>query len=174
MPTGTSARRRDQRGIVFPSPVMILSIIAVAMAGVAWFATRHHEPTEQRVTPSSAQQSPSSDASTYTPPKAQHHKPGKPAFDRSKFPVSVFNNSTVSGLAGRVASQTSHLGWQVVGSDNWYGTIPATTVYHPPQLAKAGRQLALDLGIHRIMPAVTPMRLDRLTLILTGPLDTTG
>ncbi len=168
-----SARRlRDQRGVVFPSPVMILSIVAVAMAGIAWFATRHHEPTEQLVTPS-AQQTPSADHSTYVAPKPHHRKPQKPAFDRSKFPVSVFNNSSVSGLAGRVASQASHLGWQVVGSDNWYGTIPTTTVYYPPQLAKAGRQLALDLGIHRTMPSVAPMRLDRLTLILTGPLAPT-
>lgn len=167
---GFSARRRDQRGIVFPSPVMILSIVAVAMAGVAWFATRHHEPTEQRVAPSAQQQSPSSDASTYTPPKQQHHQPQKPAFNRSKVPVAVFNNSTVSGLAGRVATQASHLGWQVVGSDNWYGTIPASTVYYPAQLAKASKQLALDLGVHRTMPSVSPMRLDRLTLILTGPL----
>ena len=30
--------------------------------------------------------------------------------------------------------------------------------------------LALDLGIHRVMPSVAPMRLDRLTVILTGPL----
>jgi hypothetical protein len=168
-----SARRlRDQRGVVFPSPVMILSIVAVAMAGIAWFATRHHEPTEQLVTPS-AQQTPSADHSTYVAPKPHLRKPQKPAFDRSKFPVSVFNNSSVSGLAGRVASQASHLGWQVVGSDNWYGTIPTTTVYYPPQLAKAGHQLALDLGIHRTMPSVAPMRLDRLTLILTGPLAPT-
>jgi hypothetical protein len=162
-------RGRDQRGIVFPSPVMILSIVAVAMAGVAWFATRHHEPTEQRVTPS-AQRSPSADHSAYVAPKPRHTKPQKPAFDRSKIPVSVFNNSSVSGLAGRVAGQASRLGWQVAGADNWYGTIPATTVYYPPQLAKAGHQLALDLGIHRTMPSVSPMRLDRLTLILTGPL----
>jgi hypothetical protein len=165
---GFSARR-DQRGIVFPSPVMILSIVAVAMAGIAFVATRHHAPSEQRVTPS-AHQTPSSESSHYTPPKQQSHKPQKPAFDRSKYPVAVFNNSTVHGLAGRVATQTSHLGWQVVGADNWYGTIPATTVYYPPQLVKAGRQLALDLGIHRTMPSVAPMRLDRLTLILTGPL----
>ena len=56
-------RRRDQRGVVFPSPVMILSIIAVAMAGVAWFATRDSSPTERLVEPS-AQQSPSSHPST--------------------------------------------------------------------------------------------------------------
>jgi hypothetical protein len=84
--------------------------------------------------------------------------------------VTVFNNSQVSGLAGRVAARASQLGWQVVGSDNWYGTIPASTVYFPPRLAKAGHQLALDLGIHRTMPAVSPMRLDRLTVILTGAL----
>jgi hypothetical protein len=162
-------RARDQRGIVFPSPVMILSIVAVAMAGIAWVATRHHEPTERLVTPA-AQQSPQATHSPYTKPKPQHHKPQKPAFDRSQVVVEVFNNSSVSGLAGQVAGQAAHAGWQVVGSDNWYGTIPASTVYFPPRLAKAGHQLALDLGIHRVMPSVTPMRLDRLTVILTGPL----
>jgi LytR cell envelope-related transcriptional attenuator len=164
-------RVRDERGVVFPSPVMILSILAVAMAGVAWVATRHHEPTERLVTPTS-QHSPSARPSTSshpTPPHRRQHPP-KPTLDRSKVVVEVFNNSAVTGLAGRVAAQTSHLGWQVVGSDNWYGTIPATTVYYPPRLAKAGHQLALDLGIHRTMPAVSPMRLDRLTVILTGPL----
>jgi LytR cell envelope-related transcriptional attenuator len=162
-------RVRDQRGVVFPSPVMILSILAVAMAGVAWIATRHHEPTERLVTPA-AHQSPGAHHSTFVKPKAQHRKPEKPAFDRSKVVVEVFNNSSVSGLAGRVATQTAHLGWQVVGSDNWYGTIPASTVYYPPRLAKAGHQLALDLGIHRTRSSVSPMRLDRLTVILTGPL----
>lgn len=162
---------RDQRGIVFPSPVMILSIVAVAMAGVAWVATRHHEPTERLVTPA-AQQSPSATHSPYTKPKPKprQHQPRKPALDRSQVVVAVFNNSSVPGLAGRVAGQAAHAGWQVVGSDNWYGTIPASTVYFPPRLAKAGHQLALDLGIHRTMPSVAPMRLDRLTVILTGPL----
>ena len=168
----SSRHARGQRGVVFPSPVMILSIVAVAMAGVAWFATRHHEPTERLVTPA-AQQSPSAHASPYHRVK-QPHTTTKPAFDRSKVIVEVFNNSSISGLAGRVAAQTAHAGWQVVGSDNWYGTIPASTVYYPPRLTKAGHQLALDLGIHRVMPAVTPMRLDRLTVILTGPLRPAG
>jgi LytR cell envelope-related transcriptional attenuator len=161
---------RDQRGIVFPSPVTILSIVAVAMAGVAWFATRPHDPPDVAIP--SAQHPPSAQHSTSSKPK--HHKPSKPAIDRSQVLVEVFNNSTVSGLAARVATRTSQLGWQVVGSDNWYGTIPASSVYYPPQLAKAGRQLALDLGIHRTMPSVSPMRLDRLTVILTGPLAATG
>jgi LytR cell envelope-related transcriptional attenuator len=164
---------RDQRGVVFPSPVMILSILAVTMAGIAWVATRHHEPTERLVTPS-AQQSPSATRTPYTKPKPHHRAPKqKPAIDRSQVVVEVFNNSSISGLAGQVAGQAAHAGWQVVGSDNWYGTIPASTVYYPPPLAKAGHQLALDLGIHRTMPSVAPMRLDRLTVILTGPLAPT-
>jgi LytR cell envelope-related transcriptional attenuator len=166
-----AARVRDQRGLVFPSPVMILSILAVAMAGVAWVATRHHEPTERLVTPTS-QHSPSVHHTRAVEPKRKpdHHKPRPPALDRSKVVVAVFNNSQVTGLAGRVAAQAAHAGWQVVGSDNWYGTIPASTVYYPPRLVRAGHLLALDLGIHRTMPAVAPMHLDRLTVILTGPL----
>jgi hypothetical protein len=162
-------RRRDQRGVVFPSPVMILSILAVAMAGVAWVATRHTAPTERLVQPT-AQQSPSAHHSTYHPPKVRHAKPAKPSIDRGKVVVEVFNNSRVSGLAGAVAGRASHAGWQVVGSDNWYGTIPASTVYFPPRLKAAGHLLALDLGIRRVVPSVAPMRLDRLTVILTGPL----
>ena len=156
---------------MFPSAVTILSIVAVAMAAVAWVATRHPAPTERAVTPA-AQQSPSADHSTYHPPKARHTKPAKPTVDRSKVVVSVFNNSHVSGLASQVAGRVARAGWQVAGSDNWYGTIPASTVYYPPRLARAGHLLALDLGIHRTMRAVAPMRLDRLTLILTGPLAT--
>ncbi len=164
-------RRLDQRGVVFPSPVMILSIIAVAMAGVAWVATRHTAPTERLVEPS-AQQSPSAHHSTYHPPKARHTTPAKPKVDRSQVVVEVFNNSGVTGLAGDVAARAAHAGWQVVGSDNWYGTIPTSTVYYPPRLRAAAHLLALDLGVRRLMPAVSPMRLDRLTVILTGPLTT--
>jgi hypothetical protein len=157
--------------VVFPSPVVILSILAVTMAGVAWVATRHPDPTERQVMPA-AQHSPSARHSTYHQPKPTHTKPTGPKVDRGKVVVEVFNNSSISGLAGRVASQAAHVGWQVVGSDNWYGTIPASTVYFPPRLKAAGHLLALDLGIRRTMPAVAPMRFDRLTVILTGATST--
>jgi hypothetical protein len=166
-------RARDQRGVVFPSPVVILSILAVAMAGVAWVATRNPAPTERQVTPASATHSPAAPHSSYSPPKPKHPpKSDGPKIDRSRVVVEVFNNSPISGLAGRVAQQAVSAGWQVVGSDNWYGTIPTSTVYYPPRLKRAGHLLALDLGIRRMMPAVTPMRLDRLTVILTGPTGT--
>ena len=43
-------RVRNQRGVVMPSPVIMLSVIAVAMAGIAFVATRGGEPTEREVT----------------------------------------------------------------------------------------------------------------------------
>ena len=168
-------RHRDQRGVVFPSPVVMLSVVAVAMAGIAFVATRGGDADERQLTPSSQEQPEATPSPTAAPPTAtKPPKPKKPKVDRSKVYVVVFNNSNVTGLAGRVAAQATQIGWQVVGSDNWYGTIPASTVYYPPRLERAGKLLALDLGIQRTAPAVDPMRLDRLTVILTGPLDSTG
>jgi hypothetical protein len=162
-------RPRDERGLVFPSPVVILSVIAVVMAGVAFVATRGSEPTEHEITTISRQPAPEPEPTPTRKPEKQ--KPDKPRIDRSKVYVEVYNNSNVTGLAGRIAARTSDAGWQVVGADNWYGTITATTVYYPRRLREEARLLALDLGIDRTAPAVDPMRLDRLTLILTGPLD---
>jgi hypothetical protein len=162
------SRARDERGVVFPSPVVILSVIAVAMAGVAFVVTRDSAPAERQVTTVAQPEATATPTPTAEPTP---DKPKKPEVDRSKVYVVVFNNSNVAGLAGRVAADAGQIGWQVVGSDNWYGTIPASTVYYPPRLARAGKLLALDLGIQRTAPAVDPMRLDRLTVILTGPLE---
>jgi hypothetical protein len=165
-------RVRNQRGVVMPSPVVMLTVIAVAMAGIAYVATRGGEPTEREVTTvagDAPSESPSPSSSpSYTPTKKP--KPEPPAVQRGKVYVEVYNNSGITGLAGSVGEQATGMGWQVVGTDNWYGTIPATTVYYPPKLEAAGKQLALDLGIKRASPAVDPMRQDRLTVILTGPL----
>lgn len=161
--------RRTQAGIIFPSPVVILTIIAVAMAGVAFFATRNPEPTEREVTTVATTRTPSPSATPTAPVKPT--KPAKPRLNKGKVFVEVYNNSGITGLAGDVADRVTAAGWQVVGSDNWYGTIPATTVYYPKKLEAAAKALALDLGIRRIAPAVDPMKLDRLTVILTAPLD---
>ncbi|QIG44520.1 LytR C-terminal domain-containing protein [Nocardioides anomalus] len=163
-------RVRDQRGVVFPSPVVLLSVIAVAMAGVAFVFTRDAEPQEKQITPAAQPEASASAAPTPSASPTKAPKPPKPQVDRSKVYVVVFNNSGITGLAGRVAAQATQIGWQVVGSDNWYGTIPASTVYYPKRMEREGKLLALDLGIQRTAPAVDPMRLDRLTVILTGEL----
>ncbi len=150
----------------FPSPVVILSIVAVAMAAIAFVATRGQGPAEREVAlPVSSSPSVSAAPTIKPDPKKQ-----KPEVDRGAVLVEVYNNSGEQGLAGSVADRAAGIGWQVVGSDNWYGTIPASTVYFPQRLRAEARQLALDLGITRVLPVVEPMRGDRLTVILTGPL----
>ena len=160
------ARRRDERGVAFPSPLVMLSVLAVAMASVTFLATRDQAPTERRVdtaTIASADQSPSAEPET-TPTKTP--KP-KPQVKRGEVYVEVFNNSGIKGLAASTAAKATGVGWAVVGEDNWYGVVPTSTVYFPPRLKAAGKQLALDLGIKRTAPAVGVMKRDRLTIILT-------
>lgn len=159
-------RSRDQRGVAFPSPVAILSIVAVAMAGLTLFATRNTPPTEREVTPTASTQHRTVSVEPQHVAKTPQ-KPIKPAVQRSKVMVEVFNNSGITGLAGRYADQAAKAGWKVTGSDNWYGTIAASTVYYPANLKAAAKLLALDLGLHRVVPAAGGMHRDRLTVILT-------
>ena len=151
--------------MAFPSPLVMLSVLAVAMASITFVATRDQAPTERRVdntaTIASAEQTPEPEATPVDKPKP------KPAIKRGEVYVEVFNNSGIKGLAAVTATKATDVGWSVVGEDNWYGVIPTTTVYFPPRLKAAGKQLALDLGIKRTSPAVGVMKRDRLTIILT-------
>ena len=161
--------RRSDRGAVFPSPVVMLSIIAVVMAGIAFVATRDDEPTERKVT--TVSDDPGTDPSddpTSTPTEKKTKKPKPPPIDRAATYVVVYNNSGITGLAAETAAALEGAGWNVAATDNWYGTIPANTVYYPKSLQREAEQLALDLGVQRTAPAIDPMQLDRLTVILTG------
>jgi hypothetical protein len=157
---------RGQRGVAFPSPVAMLSVIAVAMAGIAYVATKDQPPTEREVRTVSTPSEPEPEAEQTLP--SAKRKPIEPEVVRGDVYVEVYNNSGIQGLAGSIAGVATDVGWQVVGSDNWYGTIPASTVYYPERLRAAAKLLALDLGIRRTMPATGPMRRDRLTVVLTS------
>lgn len=164
---------RDQRGVALPSSVVLLSVVAVVMAVVAFVVTggRHHD-SEREITPAADTPSASAPARPHATHHRHHTKPKPPAIKRGTINVEVFNNTNIHGLAATVASKASTIGWNVVGADNWVGTVPATTVYYPPKLKAAGKKLALDLGIKRIHVAETDsMKADRLTIVLTGPLS---
>lgn len=170
------AAPRTERGTVLPSPVVILSALAVAFAAIAFVATTGEEPEERVVDQSSAEASerataaPSESTTATKQPKQKKTKKAPPPVRRGQVSVVVFNNSGITGLASQVSGRASEVGWDVVGADNWYGTIPATTVYFGPTMKRAANQLALDLGVDRVLPAIESMSQERLTLILTGPL----
>jgi hypothetical protein len=157
-------RTRDESGVAFPSPLVMLSVIAVAMAGIAFVSTRSDQGDRSLETVSRPETPPP----TFAPPVVVTKHPKRPVVKRNEVNVEVYNNSGVKGLAGRTATKASTVGWNVVGSDNWLGTIPAPTIYYGPRLDAAAKLLGKDLGISRIRPAVAPMRPDRLTVILTA------
>ena len=196
---------RGENGIALPSPIALVSLGAVVLAGVAFVATSGDSEDGKAgdtAKPVTAVASPPDAKTAKQPvikkkagkpqaekkagkaqaekkagkaqaekkagkPRAKKQKDKKEPVRRSEVYVEVYNNSGITGLAGATANTIAGAGWQVVGSDNWYGTIPASTVYYPDRLQRQAAALAKDLGIGRIMPAISPMRFDRLTVILT-------
>lgn len=169
-----SRRRTGEAGFALPSLLALGCAAAVVAAGVA-FLTTGRPPTPVRAQPAAHVTAPATTTipvKTTAPPAVlkhvRHTRHSRPTVRRAHTYVEVYNNSGITGLAGRTAARASGAGWQVVGADNWYGTIPASTVYYPPQLHAAAKLLAHDLGIHRLRPAIAPMKFDRLTVILTS------
>ena len=160
--------RADESGFAMSSPVALMCGAAVIMAGLAYFTSDppRERPAVTTVAATQATERPAKPVRTERPATVAPRVERVPR--RDTVYVSVFNNSNISGLAASTAERIGAVGWQVVGSDNWYGTIPATTIYYPDRLEKAARLLSKDIGVPRVMPAVDPMSMDRLTVILTA------
>jgi hypothetical protein len=160
--------RRTERGVAVSSPVALLSVAAVVVAGAAFVTTGHDDEPTPAARPVVASASPTPTTTAPAPVVEAKKKPvKKKVVRRGGTYVEVYNNSGISGLAGTTAARAQGAGWEVVGSDNWYGTIPASTVYFPARLKAQAQLLGKDLGIERLKPTIAPMRGDRLTVILT-------
>lgn len=166
---GPSRRAGADEGFVMSSPLALMSAAAVVMAGVAFFVTDPATPANEQAVLVTAP-APTEESVVLDPVPVEKEKKKKvpPPVQRGDVYVSVYNNSNITGLAGTTASRIGSAGWQVTGSDNWYGTIPATTIYFPPRFGEAAELLSKDLGVSRVLPAVDPMSMDRLTVILTS------
>ena len=161
---------RDEQGVVLSTRLLALCISAVAVAGLVFVAndpdTTGAQEARQVTTAPSATPTASPTPTASSTPTATA-KPKKKPVKRSDTYVVLYNNTRVKGLAGGAAGKAAAAGWNVVGSDNWYGTVDASTIYYPPRLKRAAQELGYDLGITKLKPAQEPMQLDRLTVILT-------
>jgi hypothetical protein len=169
--SGRPRRVRDEQGVVLSTRLLALCISAVAVAGLVFVAndpdTAGSQEARQVVAEPSATPSASTpDPSASATPKVAA-KPKKKPVKRGDTYVLLYNNTRVKGLAGGAAAKASAAGWNVVGSDNWYGTVDGSTIYYPPRLKRAAQELGYDLGITKLKPAQEPMQFDRLTVILT-------
>jgi hypothetical protein len=167
--------RSDESGFAMSSPIALMCGAAVILAGLAFFTTDPPEEPSAATPVAADQRTPQPEPAkkpVQKPVRTEREATVEPrvkkVLRRETVYVNVFNNSNITGLAARTAERIGSVGWQVVGSDNWYGTIPATTIYYPDRLEKAARLLSKDLGVPRVMPAVDPMSMDRLTVIVTA------
>ena len=161
--------RFDQRGVAMSSPLALLAAGVVVVAGAAFVVTGGGQDRDAAPSAAPVVASPSATPTSTAPAPVvkKKKKAEKPVVRRGRTYVEVYNNSGISGLAGSTAARAQGAGWQVVGSDNWYGTIAASTVYYPARLHDEAKLLGKDLGITRLKPTIAPMRGDRLTVILT-------
>ena len=168
-PDRSPDRPGAQRSVVFPSPVVDAQH---RRGGDGRDRLRRHprrRPGEREVaTPVRQEQTtaPAGDPTT----KAPKPKPKPKPVQRAQVYVEVYNNSGITGLAGTVGQEATAAGWKVVGTDNWYGTIPTNTVYYPPSWLEPPSSSPSTSGIDRTAVADGAMKLDRLTVILTGSL----
>ena len=169
---------RAGSGPTLPTWAVLASLVLAVVAALAFFITGPPDPTAQ-VSASSASDRAARNAEPLNVPEGapRQDEPGRGdgrrRDGRAKGPtrtatVDVYNNAGVAGLAASTGAELRALGWTVGIEDNWYGTIPKSTVYSPAALADEAKVLAKDLGIPRTRPATSPMSFERITVILTS------
>ncbi len=180
---GTHRARRQPARYIIPAIIGALAVVALVVGLSGWFrdtgtgapaaqgSSQVSVPTATVTSPAPRTPTPTPTPSVTKPaPTPTPTPPPKTAAPPPVVhaPAVVLNETSQTGLAGRVAAQLRAKGWTVTGIGNWRGNVSATTVYYPPGMAAAARSLAYDLGIGRIRPQVAGMLTDRLTVVLTS------
>lgn len=109
---------------------------------------------------------PTTPPSSTAPPPASTPPPGQV---RTSVAVTVLNNSTTNGLAGRAATALRNLGWNVPQVGNFGGATPTTTAYYGPGPGEqaAAELLATDIGA-TAAPRVAGLPNGAVVLVVTG------
>lgn len=123
-------------------------------------------PTTPAPAPSSSEEAAEPEETTPEPEETTPEP--EPEVTRSAR-VSVLNNTGVTGAARVFSAKVTGAGWALSGVGNWSGSIDGNTVYYPAGLQDQAQLLAEDVDIQRVRPSIAPMRMDRLTIILSGP-----
>jgi hypothetical protein len=170
-------RRTPSPKAYVPASWFIVLTIMLCVGAAGWLgwlivdsddATPAADTTATASTPPTtpAPTTPTSDAPTTEPTPSDEPTDEAP---KRTAAVSVLNNTTIRGLASTFSSKVRESGWTVAVVGNWRGSVPGNTVYYPPGQKAQAELLGDDVGIGRVLPSVSPMSMDRLTIILSGP-----
>lgn len=155
----------------------LLAVVGVALGISALFLLRDDDPTagptvglptatlsaQPSATPTSAPTPtarPTSTAVVTTAPPAVVQAP--------VLPVTVLNNSRVTGLAKTAARRFDAGGWPIAGTGNYSrGVIAETTVYYASGQRASAQRFARQFGIDRVLPRFAGLPGKGLTVVLT-------
>lgn len=160
-----------------PAGWFIVLTIMLCIGGAGWLGALVLNDDDDSTAPPSPKPSisispePTKKTATATPtPKATTPSPTattKAPEIKREAQVSVLNNSSVVGAAKAFSNKVISAGWTVSGIGNWSGSIDGNTIYYPAGFEDQATLLAADVGIDRIRPSIAPMKMDRLTIILS-------
>ena len=164
-----------RKALTLPGWIIILSAL-VCLGAASYYAvlvvndnngTTSAKPAANAATTGPTTQAPTPAPTTQTTPQQAEETTAAPV--ARDIAVGVYNNTGTAGLAQSTAAKVLAAGWKVATVSNWRGVISETTVYYPPGSEEQAQTLARDLDVGRVKPLVSPMRSDRLSLILSGP-----
>jgi len=170
-------RRVPRSTVAVPAGWFIVLSVVACVGAAGWLGVMLIGPTtaaESASSTTSPTLSPPSPAASTAPPATATPSPA-PAETKAETeakreaPVAVLNNTGIKNLAKTFSTDVQNAGWDVAGLGNWRGQIVSNTVYYPDGLRDQADVLAADVGIERVLPSIVPMRMDRLTIILSGP-----
>jgi len=159
--------RASEQGAVAPASLLAAAVVAVAIGTAGYAMTSSPNELAQNTPPASTRPQATPHPKATKTPRATP-TPTAAAIDRSTFNVAIYNDSNIKGLAARTSTKAQTFGWKVVTTSQWFGTVDTSAVYYPASMKAAAQQLATDLGITAIKPAISPMQMDQLTVILTS------
>ena len=94
--------------------------------------------------------------------------PARTATRSLEVPVTVLNNSRITGLADRAAARFEAGGWPVAKTGNFRGKIPSTTVYYERGQEASARAFARRFdGIVRVRPRFATLPARGLVVVVT-------
>jgi hypothetical protein len=152
-----------------------LSVCAVALGivGLAWTqgAPERMTAVAERAAAALATPSPVPSPTPAPPvaaPRAAPLLPTPTVAPPVRQPVTVLNNSRITGLAARSAERFTGGGWPVAAVGNFRGRIPVTTVYYDPGLETAARDFAGAFdGVVRVRPRFEGLPARGVVVVLT-------
>lgn len=98
--------------------------------------------------------------------------PPRPAADRTpevfaRLPVVIFDEARHREVVVAFRTALRSAGWDVAGTGPWVGNVPVSTVYYPPGMKAAARELMSAFpSITRGRPAFPGVPTDKLTVII--------